>query len=71
MNETNIEQLLRKRLEQLFALEMRYNGSDSYHGMGRWSDFNIHMTELRFDSDEVWGRKIRELTEEKERRNGR
>ena len=51
------------RLDELFILEMHFNGS-SYIGKKEYnSDFNVHHTEIQFDSEEEWEIKISKLKE--------
>lgn len=57
-----------ERCDQLFALDMMFNG-DSYVGTKEWNkDFNIHHTEISFDTDSEWDRKIERLKNEHQRR---
>lgn len=52
------------RCDQLFQLNMKFDG-ESYVGfMDINSDFNVHHTEIQFDSDDDWANKINRLKEE-------
>ena len=52
------------RCDQLFQLKMKFDG-ESYIGfMDINNDFNVHHTEIQFDSDDDWANKINRLKEE-------
>jgi hypothetical protein len=49
---------LHKRYENLFALEMTFNG-ENFYGMKEYNkDFNVHWSEAATDSDATWIQKI-------------
>jgi hypothetical protein len=58
----------KKRLNDLFALGLRFNGQE-YVGIDSWNkDFNFHHTEIFFDTDEQWYKKFDSAKKEYERR---
>lgn len=63
-----MEEKQMKRCDELFELEMMFNG-DSYIGKQSYNkDFNVHHTEIMCDSDEEWNKKISDLKTELQRR---
>ena len=58
----------KKRCDQLFKLNMMFNGS-SYIGFKEYNkDFNVHHTEIMIDTDDVWDTKIEKLSAELDKR---
>lgn len=57
-----------KRCDELFALDMVYNGTDYIGKKNINEDFNVHWTEITCDPDDVWDEKIAKLKAELERR---
>ena len=59
---------LTDRGNELFEMDMHFNGS-SYIGKAEDNkDFNVHHTEMVCDSEDVWNKKIEKMKKELERR---
>jgi hypothetical protein len=56
------------RLGQLSEMDLVYDGS-SYIGYGGNEDINFHYTEISFDSDTEWNRKVQDVRNEIKRRS--
>lgn len=65
-----MEQELEKRISQLREIDMIFDPrSNTYIGETELnSDFNVHVTELRFDNEDTWRQKVQGMTEELNRR---
>ncbi len=57
-----------KRCEELFALDMVYNGTEYIGKKDLNKDFNVHWVEITCDPDNVWDEKISKLKAELEKR---
>lgn len=55
------------RLNQLNEMGLVYNGS-SYVGVDGNEDINFHYTEISFDKDTEWNRKVQDVRNEIKRR---
>lgn len=62
-----MDEAMRKRCNELFAIGLRFNG-DSYVGVGGNKDVNFHYTEIMCDDDIQWSAKIDKVKKELERR---
>jgi hypothetical protein len=51
-----------KRLDELFEMGLRFNGSE-YDGKVKGVYINFHHTEIAYDSDKVWNGKITKVKE--------
>ena len=59
-----MEAKIKKRCDELFALEMKFNG-EGYFGAKEYNkDFNVYHIEIVCDSEEEWDKKISELKTE-------
>ena len=59
------------RYDDCFALEMTFNG-DSFYGVKPYNkDFNIHWSEVSWDSDETWNQKIAWMKDELKKRKAK
>lgn len=68
IKKTNMDEKISQRCDELFKLGMMFNG-DSYIGKEDDNkDFNVHYTEIRFDSDIEFEKKLLKLTIELQRR---
>ena len=55
------------RLNQLSEMGLMYDGS-SYVGKDDNKDINFHYTEISFDNDNEWNRKVQDVRNEIKRR---
>lgn len=64
-----LNEISKKRCDLLFKLGLKFNGESYVGTQENNNDFNFHHTEILYDTDEEWNKKIASIEEEIKRRS--